>query len=300
LDRLESMSVLLATAEFGSLSAASRALGIPLTSVSRKISELERYLNAQLLNRSSRRLVLTEAGRSYVTVCRRILEEIKEAERGASGEYRTPQGDLTVTAPIVFGRLHVLPVAIAFLKAYREIDIRMVLADRLFNLLEERVDVAARIGPLPDSGLRAHRIGSIRQVVCASPAYFAKRGVPKTPLDLRDHDCVAFEGLSSPSGWTFAVGKAKKAIAIRPRLRVNTAEAAIDAAIGGVGLTRVLSYQVAKAVRTGALEIVLATFEPTAWPINLVHRGEKFVPLKLRAFLDFTVPRLKARLRPIE
>jgi DNA-binding transcriptional LysR family regulator len=294
------MSVLLATVEFGSLSAASRVLGIPLTSVSRKISELERHLNAQLLNRSSRRLVLTEAGRSYVTACRRILEEIKEAERGASGEYRTPQGDLTVTAPIVFGRLHVLPVAIAFLKAYRDIDIRMVLADRLFNLLEERVDVAIRIGPLPDSGLKAHRIGSIRQVVCASPAYFAKRKAPKTPLDLRDHDCVVFEGLSSPSGWTFAAGKANKAIAIRPRLRVNTAEAAIDAAIAGVGLARVLSYQVANAVRTGALEIVLATFEPTAWPINLVHRGEKFVPLKLRAFLDFTVPRLKARLRPIE
>jgi DNA-binding transcriptional LysR family regulator len=166
------MSVLLAAVEFGSLSAASRALGMPLTSVSRKISELERHLNAQLLNRSSRRLVLTEAGRSYFAACRRIVEEIKEAERGASGEYATPQGSLAVTAPIVFGRLHVLPVTIAFLKAYRDIDIQLALDDRVFNLLEDRVDVAVRIGALPDSTLKAHRIGSIRHVVCASPAYF--------------------------------------------------------------------------------------------------------------------------------
>ena len=300
MDRLESMSVLLATVEFGSLSAASRALGMPLTSVSRKISELERHLKAQLLNRSSWRLMLTEAGRSYVTASRRILEEIKEAEGGASGEYRTPQGDLRITAPIVFGRLHVLPVSIAFLNAYRDINIRLVLADQLFNLLEDRVEVAVRIGALPDSSLKAHRIGSIRQVVCASPSYFTKRGFPKTPLDLRHHDCVVFDGLSSLNGWTFTAGKSKKAIAIRSRLRVNTAEAAIDAAIAGVGLTRVLSYQVANAVRTGALEIVLATFEPAAWPINLVYRGARFVPVKLRAFLDFTVPRLKARLHPIE
>jgi DNA-binding transcriptional LysR family regulator len=293
------MSVLLAAVEFGSLSAASRALGMPLTSVSRKISELERHLNAQLLNRSSRRLMLTEAGRSYFAACRRIVEEIKEAERGASGEYAAPQGGLAVTAPIVFGRLHVLPVTIAFLNAYRDIDIRLALDDRVFNLIEDRVDVAVRIGALPDSRLKAHRIGSIRHVVCASPAYLAKRGAPKTPLDLRHHDCVAFDVLSSPGGWTFTAGRSKKAIAIRPRLRVNTAEAAIDAAIAGVGLTRVLSYQVANAVRTGALEILLASFEPAAWPINLLHRGERFVPMKLRAFLDFAAPRLKSRVQPI-
>ena len=181
--------------------------------------------------------MLTEAGRSYVTASRRILEEIKEAEGGASGEYRTPQGDLRITAPIVFGRLHVLPVSIAFLNAYRDINIRLVLADQLFNLLEDRVEVAVRIGALPDSSLKAHRIGSIRQVVCASPSYFATRGFPKTPLDLRHHDCVVFDGLSSLNGWTFTAGNSKKAIAIRSRLGVNTAEAAIDAAIAGVGLT---------------------------------------------------------------
>jgi DNA-binding transcriptional LysR family regulator len=140
----------------------------------------------------------------------------------------------------------------------------LALDDRLFNLLEDRVDVAVRIGALPDSTLKAHRIGSIRHVVCASPTDLAKRGVPKTPLDLRHHDCIAFDALSSAGGWAFTAGRSKKAITIRSRLRVNTAEAAIDAAIAGAGLTRVLSYQVSNAIRKGALEIVLAAFEPAA------------------------------------
>ena len=190
MDRLKSMSVLLVAVETGSLSAASRALGVPLTTVSRKVSELEKHLKTRLLNRSGRRLALTDAGRSYVAASRRILEDVREAERAASGEYSAPQGDLIITAPIVFGRLHVLPVAIEFLKVYPDIDLRLVLADRLINLLEEKVDLAVRIGALPDSSLKANRVGSIRQVVCASPDYFAKRGMPKSPLELSNHNCV--------------------------------------------------------------------------------------------------------------
>lgn len=290
------MSILVAAVEAGSLSAAARRLGTPLATISRKVSGLEAHLNTRLLNRSSRRLTLTEAGRSYVAACKRILEEVGEAERAASGEYSAPKGGLVITAPIVFGRLHVLPVAAAFLKAYPDIDIRLVLADRIVNLLEDPVDLAIRIGTLPDSALVATRVGAIRRVVCASPAYFAARGTPTTPRELAAHDCVTFEGMTSPDGWIFTTGKSGTSVAIRSRLVVNTAEAAIDAAIAGLGITRVLSYQIAQAIEAGTLVVALQEFEPPPWPVSLVHPGGHLLPLKLRAFLDFATPRLKAAL----
>jgi len=296
MDRLDSMSILVTAVEAGSLSAAARRLGMPLATVSRKVSELEAHLKTQLLKRSNRRLTLTDAGRSYVAACRRILEEVHEAERAAAGEYSAPKGDLVITAPIVFGRLHVLPIATAFLKAYPDIDIRMVLADRAVNLMEEHVDLAVRLGALPDSSLVATRIGEIRRVVCASPAYFDERGLPKSPDDLGAHDCITFEGLTSPEVWTFTTGKSDTSFPIHSRLIVNTAEAATDAAIAGAGITRLLSYQVAQALRDGALALALQEFEPAPWPVNLVYTGGRLLPLKLRAFLDFAAPRLKARL----
>jgi DNA-binding transcriptional LysR family regulator len=296
MDRLEAMSIVLAVVEAGSLSAAARQLGIPLATVSRKVSDLETHLRTRLLNRSSRRITLTEAGRSYVAACKRILEDVEEAERSASGEYSAPKGDLTITAPIVFGRLHVLPIVVEFLAAYREIDVRIMLADRDANLLEDYVDLAVRIGELPDSSLVAARVGSIRRVVCGSPAYFTERGMPTSPGDLGTHDCITFEGLMSPRAWSFARGKSDVSVAIHSRLSVNTAEAAIDAAIAGVGVTRVLSYQIADAARAGRLVVALQEFEPAPWPVNLVYAGQGRLPLKLRAFLDFAAPRLKARL----
>lgn len=296
MDRLESMSILLEVVEAGSLSAAGRRVGMPLATVSRKVSELETHLGTRLFNRSSRRLMLTDVGRTYVAACKRILEDVGDAERAASGEYSAPKGDLVVTAPIVFGRLHVLPVAMEFLKAFPDINIRMVLADHAVNLLEDQIDLAVRIGALPDSSLIAARVGSIRRVVCGSPGYFAKRGVPQSPSELDAHDCVAFEGLMSPVSWTFTIGGSDVSVAIHARLIVNTAEAAIDAAIAEVGITRVLSYQIASAVWAGALVVVLQKFEPVPWPVSLVYPGQRPVPLKLRAFLDFAAPRLKARL----
>jgi DNA-binding transcriptional LysR family regulator len=244
----------------------------------------------------STRCKLTDAGRSYVAACKRILEDIGEAERAAAGEYMAPRGDLTVTAPIVFGRLHVLPVVIEFLKTYPDIDIRVALADRVVNLREDDIDLAIRIGDLPDSSLVATRVGAIRRVVCGSPAYFAHRGTPKSPGELSTHDCITFDGLMSPDAWKFAVGKSIVSVAIHSRLTVNTAEAAIDAAIAEVGITRVLSYQVASAVRAGTLALALREFEPKPWPVSLVYAGQGLLPLKLRAFLDFAAPRLKARL----
>lgn len=296
MDRLEAMSLLVAAVEAGSLSAAARRFGIPLATVSRKVSDLERHLNTRLLNRSTRRLTPTDAGEAYLAACRRILDDVGEAERAAAGEYSAPTGELAITAPVVFGRLHVLPVVTGFLAAYPDVDIRLTLADRITQLVEDHFDLALRIGHLPDSSLVAIGVGSIRRVVCASPAYLAEHGTPITPEDLADHNCITFEGLSSAAPWGFARGKTEVTVQVRSRLQVNTAEAAIDAAIAGVGLTKVLSYQVDAAVRSGMLRILLQEFEPEPWPVSLVHAGHGLLPVKLRAFLDFAAPRLKERL----
>ena len=297
MDRFRSMSVFVNAVEAGSLSAAARRLGMPLATVSRNVSDLEAHLGTRLLNRSSRVLTLTDAGRSYVLACKRILEELSEAERAASGEYRAPKGELVLTAPIVFGRLHVLPVVTEFLKAYPEIDIRIMLSDRVVNLLEDHVNLAVRIGALPDSTSMAIRLGAVRRVVCGSPSYFAGRGVPHEPYHLGEHDCVSFETLVAPDAWTFTVAGGEERVSIRSRLVVNTAEAAIDAAIAGLGISRVLSYQIADAQAAGLLAVVLKEFEPEPWPVSLVYPGGRLLPLKVRAFLDFAAVRLRARLQ---
>ena len=298
MDRLEAMSILVAAVDAGSLSAASRRLGVPLATVSRKVSELEAYLGTRLVNRS-RRLTVTEAGHSYVAACKRILDDVGEAERAASGEYRAPRGDLIITAPIVFGRLHVLPIVSEFLKAFSEIDVRLFLSDRVVNLFEDPIDLAVRIGDLPDSSLVATRVGAIRRVVCASPDYFSARGIPKNPDELAAHDCITFEALMAPEAWTFGIGRSEVSVPIHSRLVVNTAEAAIDAAVAGVGITRVLSYQITNATRVGKLVIALREFEPAPWPVSLVYSGGRLLPLKLRAFLDFAALRLKGQLAEI-
>jgi DNA-binding transcriptional LysR family regulator len=190
-------------------------------------------------------------------------------------------------------------VVVDFLKTYPDIDVRMVLTDRVVHLLEEQVDVAVRIAELPDSSCIASRIGTTRRVVCASPAYFAEHGMPTSPLELAAHACITLEQITSRQVWTFMSGKSEVEVPVRSRLAVSTAEAAIDAAVAGLGLTRVLSYQMADAVRAGALKIVLEDFEPAPWPISLVHTGQGILPLKLRAFLDFAGPRLKPRLMEV-
>jgi DNA-binding transcriptional LysR family regulator len=290
------MRVVVAVGEGGSLSAAARRLGIPLPTVSRRVSDLETRLNTRLFNRSTRRLTLTDAGQAYLHACKRILEDVTEAERAASGEFNAPRGDLVISAPIVFGRLHVLPTITAFLKAYPEVRIRLVQGDRLINLLEEHVDLAIRIGNLPDSSLVATRCGSTRHVVCGSPGYFDEFGSPKQPTDLEAHTLISFEGLSSPDTWVFKAEPAEMEVPVRPKLTLNTAEAAIDAAIDGVGLTRVLSYQVERAMKAGALVTTLKRFEPAPAPISLVYPSQRQLPLKVRAFLDFALPRIRSRL----
>ena len=213
MDRLQAMKVLLAVVEAGSLSAASRRLKVPLATVSRRIGELEAHLGAKLLNRTSRSLDLTDAGRDYLAASRRILDDVAEAERAAAGEYAAPKGDLIITAPLVFGRLHVLPVVIEFIKAYPEVDIRLVLNDRIVSLAEDHVDLAVRIGEMPDSSLVAMRVGSISRIVCASPAYLAARGRPRHPAELAGHDCITFDNLMPAERWVFPQAGSEIAVA---------------------------------------------------------------------------------------
>ena len=298
MDRLEAMSVFLAAVETGSLSAAGRRLDMPLATVSRKLSELEAHIRTRLLHRSTRALTLTEAGQSYLVACKRILEDVEEAERAAAGEYSVPKGDLIVTAPVLFGRLHVLPVTTEFLEAYPEVDVRLVLGDRVLNMRDDHVDLAIRIGALPDSNLIAARVGTIRQVVCGSPAYFARCGTPRRPEDLSKLDCISFESLTFADHWKFGAGKSEVSVPVHSRLIVNTADAAIAAAIAGTGVTRALSYQVADATLAGALDIVLRGFEPEPWPVSLVYAGQGRLPQKVRAFIDFAASRLRERLAP--
>jgi DNA-binding transcriptional LysR family regulator len=293
MDRLDSMSILVTVAEAGSLTAAARLLDTPLTTVSRKISDLEGHLKTQLLTRSSRRISLTDAGRSYVAACKRILEDVGEAERIVAGEYTAPKGELSVTAPIVFGRLHLVPVLADFLRAYPDIDVRLTLSNRQVNLTEEGIDAALRVGDLPDSALIATRVGTIRRVFAASPKYLKARGVPQNPADLVGHDCIGVQGFTGSGFWSVADGGE---IPVRYRLIVNSTDAACEAAKEGMGIVSVFSHHVASNFQDGTLVSVLPDFKRETLPLSLVRGAGEYLPLKLRAFLDFVTPRLKARL----
>lgn len=299
MDRFEAMSILLSVVEAGGFSAASRRLRVPLATVSRKVADLEAHLGTRLLRRTTRKVTPTDAGAAYIAAARRILEAVEEAERTLAGELETPRGELVLTAPVLFGRLHVLPVVTDFLAAFPQIDVRLLMSDRNLHLVDDHVDVAVRIGALRDGSLVASRVGSMRTVVCASPALLAAHGTPAAPADLGRLPCVSFDAPSPMTAWRFRDGDRTGGleIAIRPRLSVSTAEAAVWAAARGVGATRVLHYQCADAVAEGALRIVLEPFEPAPLPVHLVHAGRGTLPAKMRAFLDFAATRLRERLR---
>ena len=293
MDRLEAMSTFLAVAEDGSLSAASRRLGTPLATVSRRISDLESHLRTKLFNRSSRQLVLTDAGSSYLAACKRILTDVTEAERTACGEYTAPTGELALTTPIGLGRTILIPILVDFLKAYPDIKVRMIPTDRAVSLFQEQIDVGVRIGALPDSSLVAVRVGATRRVVCASPAYLAARGTPRVPEQLAGHDCINYAGFGLPDEWTFVRGKTAIAVPVHTRLVVGSAEAACTAARAGIGITIALAYQLKVGADGGALTTLLEEFQPAPLPVSLVYAANRFLPIKVRAFLDFATPRLK-------
>jgi DNA-binding transcriptional LysR family regulator len=292
------MSTLLTIVKQGSLSAAGRALRVPVTTVSRRISDLEALLGTRLLIRTTRKLTLTDAGVAYVEAARRIVAQVEEAEREAAGEFLVPRGELVVTAPILFGRLYELPVVADFLVQFSEINVRLELSDRNVHLVEDHVDMAVRIGELPDSSMVATRIGSMRTVICASPALLAAHGEPQTPEDLQRFPCVAVDTAMPIAVWQVKMPKAGTLVEIPvvPRLTVSTAEAAADAAVRNVGATRLLHYQIAEAVRADELQIILEAFEPAPAPIHLIHAVRGHMPLKMRRFTDFAAPRLRQAL----
>jgi len=296
MDRLDAMAALLAVVDTGSFSAASRKLRVPVTTVSRRVADLEAHLRTKLLQRTTRKVTLTDAGAPYVAVCRRVIEQLDEAERTAAGEYRSPRGDLTVTAPFVFGRVHLVPVIAEFIAQYPDIRLTCRFSDRLLDMQDEHIDVAVRVGRLPDSAWRVRRLGAVRQIVCGSPDYLSRRGEPASLADLAAHDCIAFHGFDPPGHWTFRTGDGPAVLPIRSRIMLDTVESVIDAGIAGLGLIRPYSYHVRHALRAGTLREVLAEFATTDVPIHMMHAGEAMVPLKVRAFVDFCVPRLQARL----
>lgn len=296
MDRFDAMTVLLAVVEAGSLSGGARHLRAPLATVSRKVAELEHHLGTPLFVRSRGGLRLTESGRAFVSATRRILGQLEEAEREAAGEFSTPRGTLHVTAPIAFGERHLLPVSLEFLAQHPDICLRLMLADRQISLVDEHIDVALRIGHLTDSTLIATRVGSVSRVICASPAYLAGRGTPSRPEDLASHDGISFQGFATAPEWRYRRDSAAFTVQPRPRLSVNTTEAAIQAACAGLGIIRVLSYQVAEELKSGQLQILLPEFAPEPLPVNLIYPQVELLSLKVRSFLDWTAPRLRARM----
>lgn len=297
MDRLEAMSMLVTVTEKGSLSAAGRSLRVPLATLSRKLSELESTLGTRLLIRTTRKLTLTDAGVAYVSAARRILDQVDEAEREAAGEFTVPKGELVVAAPIMFGRLHVLPVVAEFLATYPEINIRLALADRNVDLIGDHVDMAVRIGKLSDSSMVATQIGVMRAVMCASPALLAGCGMPLSPDDLSRYPCVTVDTPMPSPSWRFRNPRSGAAldVAVRPRLSVTTPEAAIRS----VGIVRLLHYQAFQAIARGELQIVLDQYEPEAAPVHVVHASRGQMPLKMRRFIDFAAPRFKRELSGI-
>ena len=230
-----------------------------------------------------------------VAVSSVTVRVVAVAFRRAS-EYRAPKGHLVVSAPIVIGRLYLAPIVLEFLRAYPDIDVELKLGEHAGNLIEEQTDVAVRIGPSPDSGLIALRAGEIRHVVCASPAYIAQRGAPQHPHDLAGHDCITLMPWETPTEWIFTLDKRTTKVAVRRRLAVTTAETAADAAVAGLGIAHLFCYQVSQAFADGTLALLIRDFEPPPFPVNFVYPSGRHIPLKLRAFLDFVLPQIKAKL----
>lgn len=293
MDRFHAMRVFMRIAETGGFAEAARQLHMSPPAVTRAVAALEDAIGARLLTRTTRSVRLTDAGARYVEDCRTILAAIEEAEAAAAGLYATPSGMLTVTASVMFGQIYIMPVMTEFLDRYPEVSGQMLLLDRIVNLVDEGVDVAIRIGNLPDSNYRAMRIGSVRRVVCGSPDYFAKQGLPRTPADLAGHRIVATTSSWPSLEWRFG-RDAEIAVNVKPVLFSNSNEATISAVRSGWGLTRALSYQIGPDLASEELQIVLEEFEQPPLPVHIVHAEGRNASAKVRAFIDFARDRLRA------
>jgi DNA-binding transcriptional LysR family regulator len=290
MDRWQAMRIFAKVADTASFSKTARLMNMSPPAVTRAVAALEEAIGARLFVRTTRSVKLTEAGRRYHEDCRRILADIVEAEAAAAGSYATPSGTLAVTAPVLFGRMHVLPIVTDYLDAYPTMAARTLFVDRSVNIVEEGIDVAVRIGHLPDTGFTAAKVGAVRRVVCGSPAYFQRHGIPQTPQDLKGHRVALSTGAWASPEWRFAQDQR---VTIHPVLVSNTNEAGIAAALAGWGLTRVLHYQIGPALRDNRLQIVLAEYEEPPLPIHVVHPEGRQAPAKVRTFVDMAVAALR-------
>ncbi len=291
MDRWQAMRIFVRVAETESFAEASRHLHMSAPAVTRTVAALEETIGARLFVRTTRSVKLTEAGSRYFEDCRRILADIVEAEAAAGGSYATPSGTLAVTASALFGQMHVLPILTEYLDTYPTMLARTFFIDRPVNIIEEGIDVAIRIGRLPDSGFTAIKVGSVRRVVCGSPAYFKKHGMPATPADLKDHRIAASTAAWASPEWRFS---AEQRVTVNATLQCNANEAVIATAEAGWALTRVLHYQIGPALLAGRLQIVLAEHEEPPLPIHVLHPEGRHAPAKVRAFVDLAVARLRA------
>ena len=303
MDRLDAMAAFVTAVDEGSLAAAARRLGYSPAAITRAIASLEDRLGAQLLHRTTRALRLTLLGETYLVTCRQVLDELQQAELGAAADQDTPRGLLTLTAPVLFGRLRVRPVLDRFLNKNPAVQARLVLLDRVVNLIDEGVDLAVRLAHLPDSSLKATQLGEVRRVLCASPIYLERHGVPQTPSELSSHACImSNEAAAEPWSFSHETGGRQRALqmaVVRPRLIVNSAAAAIDSALDGHGITRVMSYQVASDIVAGRLVRLMAAYEPPPVPVHFIMQADRSMTAKLRAFIDVAAPVLRTDLMQV-
>lgn len=292
MDRFQEMQIFMAVAEQEGFAAAARTLRISPPSVTRAIAAMEERIGTQLLSRTTRSLHLTEAGQRYLEDCRRILGELDEAEEAAAGSYSVPCGLLTITASVLFGELFIAPLMADYLDQFPSVHLNALFVDRVVNLADEGIDVAIRIGHLRESNLQAIKVGEVRQVICAAPAYFERHGRPQHPEQLSSANIVMSSASQLLSDWVFMNDSAPLSLRFNPRLVVTANQAAINIACKGWGLTRVLSYQVASRIAAGELEVVMEDFEPPALPIHVVFQKSNRVPAKVRTFVDFLIERL--------
>lgn len=294
MDRLQTMSIFVAVAEEESFSAAARRLNLSPPVVTRAVAELEKRLSIKLLNRTTRFVRATEAGIRYGEDARRILDEVEIADEVAAGINADPKGSLVVTAPALFGRMHVMPGIVNYLNCYPETQVTAMFLDRVVNMLEEGIDVGVRIGQLPDSSMRALQVGAVRLVCVASPSYLKNSGEPETPKALSEHSIIATSAANNFIDWQFQTSLPSQAIRINPRLVVSSNDAAIKAAREGFGITRVLSYQVGPHLATGELKVILQNHEETDYPVHIVHREGRLSSPKVRSFIDLLADSLRS------
>lgn len=285
------MTVFVAVAEEESFAAGARRLGMSPPAVTRAISALEDRLGVKLLNRTTRYVRVTDAGHRYLDDARRLIGELDEADEAAAGINAEPRGHLAVTAPVLFGKLFVIPGIVAYLQRYPDMEVSAVFHDRVVNLLEEGFDVGIRIGELPDSSMRAIRVGQVRRILCAAPQYLETNGMPNSPSELIKHKIVASSTVSPSVDWKFAQGLTVK---VKPRLTVTSNDAAIEAVINGMGITRLLSYQIESYKASGQLQTLLTDFEPPPLPIHVIHREGRYASAKVRTFVDLIVAKLRS------